>query len=151
MPHTTDLTQRAATAITEHYAADLAARDSLPPHPTTDTEAGYIDQRARSAEAAAAAVTAAVRAGVPHCSIADQAGCGGLAVIGLIGDQDLRTNALVVERHRARRHLDSVEQEIRGHARRVIGGQNGRGKSQLAEKLGVSRPTLDAWLAADEG
>ncbi|MFF0822425.1 hypothetical protein ACFYUR_18845 [Micromonospora haikouensis] len=151
MPTTDDLAARAAKAIADHYAADLAIRDTMPADPTSSTEASYVDQRARSYRAAADVVTAAVRAGVPHWRIADLAGCGGLTVIDMIDDRALRTAAYVSEKHRARRHLDAVEQAIRDHARRVIGAQNGRGKTQLTRELGISRPTLDAWLEADEG
>jgi len=97
--------------------------------------------------AAESAVTDAVEAGIHHRQIAVQSGVSGLRVLSYITDLDLSYQALRAERHHAERYVDQVLEEIRGRALYLY--VHGTGKTEVCKALGVSRPTLNAWIKTE--
>lgn len=71
----------------------------------------------------------------------------GLIVAGLIGDPDERARAWARERHAAERYAAYVRETMRAPAvARAQGGGDGA-KTETAKLFGITRKTLDAWLA----
>jgi len=96
------------------------------------------------------AVTTAVLGGVSHRAIAVTVGCAGLIVVRLIDDDEARAAALVAERHHADRYAAEVRAATRQYAISTLGPTlDGVQKTVLADRLAVSRPTLDKWIAEE--
>ena len=72
-----------------------------------------------------------------------------LAATRLINDPALRAAALCQERAAAEQHLQRVIEETRAVA--VARYRAGERKRAVCTALGVSRPTLDKWLAEADG
>lgn len=114
--------------------------------------------------AAVDAVTEAVTAGQHiHTLISSAISCPGTFIVRLIDDWDARAKALVYERHAAERYAEAVRAEIRSMAlhevryaqadptrERVPVWQREAVKAPVAEKYGITRVTLDKWLAQAE-
>ena len=135
-----------AAIDTEALAAEAAAAIRAMLAVRDPQMAGYWEAERKAAKA----VTKAITAGASHREIAVSVGCDGLTVIHLIQDVNARTEAFAAERHHAERYVATVKEATASHARQVIGAAGGKGKSTLADKLGISRPTLDAWIADDD-
>lgn len=125
---------KAAEAVRELYAAEH--------EPTDHTNAEHDAVRAVTD-----AVTA-TRFTITHRQIASLAGVSGLLVARLIDNAAARAEALRSERHAAERYVTEVRDAIRGEAVRRI--EAGDRKLATAESLGITRPTLDAWLSSEE-
>lgn len=97
--------------------------------------------------AAEKAVTEAVRAGVHHRQIAEQAGTSGLLVLRCITDPALSNIALIAERHHAERYVEQIMEEIRGRALWLC--RHDVSRTDVCAALGISRPALNAWIRAD--
>ncbi len=147
--------QAAATAVRDLLALRPDARAADHTDQGLDTNDAVEEaqrQRAwnRAYAAASRAVTAAVTAAdVSHGQICTLTGAPGLLVVGLITDDLAQADALRVEQHRAERYVEEVRQERVRAAQRLRGPESTprRPKQDVASMLGVSRPTLDKWLA----
>ncbi len=120
-----------------------ALRAKLARVPAVDHEVELAAEWERG-RVATKAVSAAIRAGVSHREIASAAGLPGLLVIDCIDSGDLRGDALRVERHAAERYVRTVREASARWAQSAHG--EGQEKQQIAEALGISRPTLNDWL-----
>lgn len=103
----------------------------------------HADERARRA------VTAAVTTyGASAAQIASAAGVRQLGIVELIDDDAATDEALVQARHDAERYLREVMDRIRSTAlaRHYAGEQ----KIRICERLGITRPALDAWIRESE-
>lgn len=110
-------------------------------HPEVAWDASCARDRA-----ARDAVTYAVTHGVTHRQIAQMAGVSGMAVVELIEDVDERCQAYRRERLAAEQYQRRVMDSMRTYARLLV-GRHKRRKTDAAEGLGISRPTLDDWLS----
>ena len=139
-----NLTQTQRDALLDR--AVEAVRVRLAAGPATDT-----GDLARRSEIACLAVTDAVtRGGWLHTQIASLAGCTGLQVINLITDWTAQATALRVERHAAERYIEQIREAAASHARQRVGAQGYGAKAQIAREIGVTRPTVDAWIGKVE-
>lgn len=125
---------KAVTAVKNLYAGDHGNAD-------------HLDAEHLAIRAVTDAVTAR-RFTLTHRQIASLAGVPGLLVARLIDNDKARAEALRSERHAADRYATEVLDTIRQEALRRFGA--GERKFAIAEALGVTRRTLDAWLATEE-
>ena len=111
-------------------------------------EVGPTRQRERLHEAAVKAVTAAVVEGKQvHTLITPRVRCTGLDVAGLISDIDARAEAYRYEINTTENYLNRVRDEMHRDARiQVANGSYGI-KTEVAQRFGVRRATLDEWIA----
>lgn len=122
-----------------------AVKDRFDVGPSTDP-----DEVSRRVEVATLAVTDAVtRGGWLHSQIAILSGVTGLRVIGLISDWTAQGEAIGRERHAAKLYEKQVTEFAASHARQRVGAQGYGAKSAIAREVGVTRPTVDAWISAE--
>lgn len=134
------LTQAQQEALLDRAVETVRARYAVTP----DTDPGEVS---RLIEVATLAVTDAVtRGGWLHTQIATMAGVTGLRVIALIADWQAQGVALGRERHAAKRYAEQVQEAAASHARQRVGAQGYGAKSAIARDIGVTRPTVDAWI-----
>lgn len=139
-----ELTQAQRDALLDRAVDAVRARFAVGP----DTDPGEVSRRI---EVATLAVTDAVtRGGLLHTQIASLAGVTGLRVIGLISDWSAQGEALGRERHAAKRYAEQVQEAAASHARQRVGAQGYGAKSRIAREIGVTRPTVDAWIGKVE-
>lgn len=107
---------------------------------------GFGKRRSQQGRDAQTMVTRALKAGISMRQIAADAHLPGTLVINLIEDPERRAEAFVAELH----HLDRSRAQVRAAQRRDARDRfaAGEAKSSLAKSFGVTRVTLDAWLAA---
>ncbi len=105
-------------------------------------------QRERLHEAAVRAVTDAVTVGRQvHTLITPRVRCTGLDVANLISDRDARAEAYRYEINATENYLAQVRAAMHGDAvAQVFSGSYGI-KTEVAQRFGVRRATLDEWLA----
>lgn len=121
-------------------------------HPvTTPDDVGWLEadgfgkRRAQQSRDATTMISRALKAGISMRQIAADAHLPGALVINLIEDPQQRAEAFTAELHHLERALGLVREAQRRDARDRFA--NGEAKSNLAKSLGITRRTLDAWLA----
>lgn len=150
---TTTAVERTAKVLAETVAVLLDYYERPVTAPDGDDPTGsYRKQRDQQSRDAHTMVTRALKAGVSTRRIAAESHLPGLLVINFVDDPQDRADAYAAEVHHLERSLEMVRQARAKDARdRYYEGQAEKGiKARLAESYGVSRPTLDAWLAVEE-
>lgn len=127
------LTSKAIQAIERHYAKD--------PEP--------IRGGARASNDVRYLVGRCLDEGITLQRLADCARVPGHLLLQFVDDAQRKADAYTAEIHRLERTLDTVRRD-RAHLA-VVRVRDGEQKTAVAASFGVSRPTLDAWIAnADE-
>lgn len=134
----TDTLQTAVDAVQTYYASDdkmITPAD----HPAVAVP------YSSSLVATQRAVDEALKDGHPLPLIAARAQIRQLWLAQFVTDEDAYLRALAAARHDAERYRDQVIETQRIAALRTVG--QGRLKGVVADRLGVSRVTLNKWLA----
>lgn len=145
--------QELLDAAVDAVNAWLAARwDTVPSGPYMEPgEARTAPQTERLHAAAAKAVTEAVTVGrQPHTLITSRVACPGIEVVMLIADRDARAEAYRVEINSLENYLTRVRAAMHADAVAQVGEGNYGIKTEVAQRFGVRRATLDEWLAKAE-
>lgn len=106
------------------------------------------EQHSRNERAAIKAVNHAVGEYLcSHIDLARQVGVTGASILAMIEDRDQWLHAYRVEQQQLKLYTERVREVGRSYAAARL--STGADKQDVAKELGISRPTLDKWLAVN--
>lgn len=108
----------------------------------------YAARRVGQAARARALVNACVRDGITVQRITATTALPASAILPLIADRQAKADALAAELHRLERAAAGIREMRATEARHRLA--EGEAKTDLAASFGVTRVTLDKWLAGDD-